>query len=60
MKCEIERMEIKDTFYLFTFLKRRVVVKRGIGNLFKCVLHGCPETDESVGRSISCDLSHYF
>ena len=37
-----------------------VVVKRSIGNLSKCVLHGCPETDESMGRSISCDLSCYF
>lgn len=34
----------------------RVIVKRGIGNLFKCVLHGCLETDKSMGRSISCDF----
>lgn len=38
----------------------RVIVKRGIGNLFKCVLHGCLETDKSMGRSISCDFSYYF
>ena len=36
---------------IFTRAYGRIVVKRGIGNLFKCVLHGCPETNKSVGRA---------
>ena len=39
---------------IFTRSYRRAIIKRGIGNLFKCVLHGCTEIDESVGRSVSC------